>query len=190
MQMKKTKEARYLKAINDYKSARLSNVELAMRHGVSPATITYWVKKAGLSLRHPGRRPLRQPNRTHRQIIELAQHQTYEETGRKFGLSRQRVHYIIKRWEGDRPRKSELSATLPGPGDIREKKGEVISFRLSGKQVSKVQEFLQPFGVNGIASNSRACRAVLLMVLAGCASTEFSRLSPDQSQNNGLNTGK
>ena len=71
---------------------------LAHENGITPATLTGWAKKFGVPLRGRGRWRRANPSPQHARMIQLVRTQTYKAVGRRFGLTRQRVHQIIKRW--------------------------------------------------------------------------------------------
>jgi len=107
----------FLIAMAECRSNKFKNVELAARHSVSPATITYWMKKAGIPPRRRGRRQLEEPNDLHRKIIELSQNMTGAEIARRFDVSRQRVNNVLRRWSQFRPNRINRGQSLPSQDD-------------------------------------------------------------------------
>lgn len=109
--------------LEDYQNPKLTTEEIAELRGVSAATLTVWAKKAGIKLRSRGRRTLLAPTTKHRQILEMAQHLRYDQIGRKFGMQKQAVHRIVKRWRGwQEPRTAPFA-----PGDIVSWKGKRLT---------------------------------------------------------------
>lgn len=87
-------------ALKDYvNSPNTSVTAIAEKHGVSPSTLTVWAKKANIRLRGRGRESQRQPGARTREILELADSLTLEDVGARFGMSKQRVSRIVKRWK-------------------------------------------------------------------------------------------
>ncbi|MCL4785377.1 MAG: hypothetical protein KJ070_01085 [Verrucomicrobia bacterium] len=83
----------------EYQANQKTTNEIAQAHHISLATITVWAKKAGLPLRRRGRRRMSETTPRNRLILELAETLTYEATSRRFGISRQGVWRIVKRWK-------------------------------------------------------------------------------------------
>jgi hypothetical protein len=98
----------------EYKMRNLTTGEIAANHGISPATVTVWIKKAGLPLRQPGRRAQTEPTPRQREIIALASTCYYDAVGAKFGLHKQAVHRLVKRWRNWR----QTSRPSFAPGDV------------------------------------------------------------------------
>ena len=94
MNIKESKQ----QVLADYQASQKTTNEIAREHHVSLATITLWAKKAGLTLRRRGRRRMKQTPPRNKLILEYAAILTYEATGRIFGISRQGVWRIVKRW--------------------------------------------------------------------------------------------
>lgn len=87
-------------ALKDYVGhPTMSATDIAVKHGVSPSTLTVWAKKARIRLRGRGRQSLRQPSARTRDILELAESLTLEDVGLRFGMKKQRVSKIVKRWK-------------------------------------------------------------------------------------------
>jgi Homeodomain-like domain len=85
-------------ALAAYKANKLTSEQIAALYKICPATLTVWAKKAGFKLRTRGRRTLTQPTPRHLKILELAAHLRYDQIGAQFGMHKQQVHRIIKRW--------------------------------------------------------------------------------------------
>lgn len=101
-------------ALADYRKNELTSEEIAVKHGVSKATLTVWAKKAGVPLRNRGRKRYESPTARQREIIQLASVYNYDKVGERFGMLKQSVHRIVKRWRGwAQPRKAPFS-----PGDV------------------------------------------------------------------------
>jgi transposase-like protein len=163
----KTINPKFVVAVEEYKSGQFSNQALAARHGVSPSTIHYWIRRAGAPRKPRGPRPLEEPSPMQRQMIELSAALTGREVARRFGVSPQRVHQVLHRWEHLRPQRPEpvKSAAEQKPKKRRELRREIVSFRLTAPQADRVRATLRTWGLGNRFSNGAACRAVLLAAL-------------------------
>lgn len=85
-------------ALIDYQNPDMTSEEVAVKHNVSAATLTVWAKKAGLALRSRGRKAQDRPSPRQLEIIKLASVYTYEQVGERFGMAKQSIHRIVKRW--------------------------------------------------------------------------------------------
>jgi len=101
-------------ALADYQQRELTTDEIAAKHGISSATLTVWAKKAGLPLRNRGRKKQEVPTPRQMEIIKLASVYKYDQVGARFGMHKQSIHRIVKRWRNwAEPRKAPFA-----PGDI------------------------------------------------------------------------
>jgi hypothetical protein len=82
----------------NYQKLELTTGKIAAKHGISTATVTLWAKKAGLPLRGRGRKPPTEPTPKQREIITLARIFNYDTVGARFGMAKQSIHRIVKRW--------------------------------------------------------------------------------------------
>ena len=112
-------------ALADYQKREMTTVEIGALHGISTATLTVWAKKAGIALRNRGRKKQELPTPRQMEIIKLASVYKYDQVGARFGMHKQSVHRIVKRWRNfSSPRKAPFE-----PGDMllwRGKKFTVI----------------------------------------------------------------
>ena len=112
-------------ALADYQKPDLTTTEIALKHGISGATLTVWAKKAGLPLRQRGRKCQKVPTERQMKVIRLASVYKYEQVGQRMGMYKQSVHRIVKRWRNwMQPRSAPFA-----PGDLllwRGKKFTVI----------------------------------------------------------------
>jgi hypothetical protein len=93
-------------AMADYQKPDLTTEEIALKHGISSATLTVWAKKVGVPLRRRGRRKYEMPTPRQREILRLASVYRYDEVGKRFGVSKQCIHQTVQRWrEWVQPRK-------------------------------------------------------------------------------------
>lgn len=119
---------------------------IADEFGVSKATILNWGKQSESEPRKRGRRTLPAPGERDRLILELAQTLPVGLIARRHGLSRQRVHAILKRW-GCKPSsivQPDRAQSVDQGGDCsrqrKENKEIVISFRLSRRHAQLLRQ--------------------------------------------------
>lgn len=94
-------------AMSEYSACRKPVIAIAKKHGVTPSTLTMWAKKRGLPVRGRGRWRRETPPLQHKQIIQLAKSLTYREVGAQFGVTRQRINQILRRWGSTRSAKEK-----------------------------------------------------------------------------------
>lgn len=101
-------------ALIDYQNTALTVEAIAVKHGVSSATLTVWAKKAGLPLRMRGRKAQERPTPRQLEIIKLASVYRYDQVGERFGMKKQSIHRIVKRWRNwAQPKSAPFT-----PGDL------------------------------------------------------------------------
>ncbi len=88
------------KVLRDYQDAEIRTSEIARRYGISPATITLWARKAGLQMRTRGRKLQDTPTERQRAIIRTATTVSINEAVRQFGVHKQHVSRLVRRWRG------------------------------------------------------------------------------------------
>lgn len=142
--------------------------EIAARYGIAPSTLTMRAKRAGLPLRQQGRTPQRAPTFVQEQMIQLALERGYQYAASQFGLTKQRIHQIIKRWNRqERPqRKKALKKDGVGRTRGRLLKRHVISFRLDGVKMRQLYGELHNQSVKNPRSPSDAAREIVSAFLA------------------------
>ena len=114
--------------MREYLSGTMKVSEIAARFGVSSATISTRARSLGLPERGRGRRPHSEPPPRHREVLQLAEDRTYEEIPDQFGISKQRVHQILKRWSGAKA--EQWSDAAAKADEVNVYKSHVISFRV------------------------------------------------------------
>jgi len=85
-------------ALTDYQKREMTTEQIANKHGVSTATLTVWAKKAELPLRNRGRKRQKLPTPRQMEIVKLASLYTYDQVGERFGMHKQSIYRIVKRW--------------------------------------------------------------------------------------------
>lgn len=101
-------------ALEAYRERKLTTEEIALQFGISAATLTVWAKRAGMELRKRGRKKQERPTPRQLEIVRLSSLYKYEEVGRRFGMQKQSIHRIVKRWRSyANPRSAPFQ-----PGDV------------------------------------------------------------------------
>ncbi len=110
-------------ALSDYQRKDMTTDEIAKLHKISTATLTVWAKRAGMPLRKRGRRRQDRPTDLQLQIVKLASVYKYDQVGKQFGMHKQSVHRIVKRWRSfAEPRRAPFS-----PGDMLAWRGKKLT---------------------------------------------------------------
>lgn len=136
---------KYLVAL--YEQGQTTTHQIAARFGVSASYVTNAAKRAGLTLRHRGRRPSIEPSTDVQLMLLEAWTTRYVETAARFGTSKQNIARLVKRWKpwataefGPRNIGSEKSGCKSAKERARpEARRHVICFRISDSQMSKLQ---------------------------------------------------
>jgi len=98
----------------DYRDNKLTSAQIAKKYEVCPATLTNWALMMNVPLRGRGRRRQDVPTEQQRQILEYVQVHNYDRVGRMFGLCKQQIQRVVKRWKDwQKPSKPPFD-----PGDI------------------------------------------------------------------------
>ena len=98
------------RVLADYRDGKMTLSQIARKYRVSKESAIGWAHSAHLPPRRRGQPKLVQPTRRQKQILELAEICTFETVARRFGITKQRVSQIAKRWGVSR--KNELSRTI------------------------------------------------------------------------------
>lgn len=145
-------------ALKDYADPTRKTKDIAAKYGVSPSTLTVWARKAGLQLRGRGRDRSEEPDARTRAILEAAAALKQEDVAAKFGITKQRISKIVKRWKGwKKPTTAPFAigdeiewnrgiytVLEAGPlfGIVRDSKGDVINpfyWNMRGFKAHKVE---------------------------------------------------
>jgi hypothetical protein len=155
-------------AIRLYSDDEIRVVEIAAKFGVSSAAISTRVKELGLQQRGRGRWKQSLPGRQHRKMLNLLGTETQASVGRQFGLSRQRVNQIARRWASEISQ-SEREVSLASQPPVSrvqhqkfpETRPVVISFRLSTKLNSSLASARKSLGLGLRTSRNQVARAIV-----------------------------
>jgi hypothetical protein len=167
---------RQIKAMKIYRENNATSKQIAKMFSVSPSTLTVWAKSLGVTLRSRGRRRLKEPTSLQKQILRQAWHHTYETVGRSFGMKKQSIGRLAKRWWAwaekefgrrriSQGRKVELVSTPYTTASEPYARSAIVCFRLTSQQANRVREVLRAWGFGNRLSNGVACRAVLLRAI-------------------------
>lgn len=122
-------------ALKDYANTERPTKDIAEQYGVSASTLTVWAKKQGIQLRGRGRACQRQPDARTCEILEAAESLVLEDVGNMFGMSKQRVSKILRRWKGwKKPKDTPFE-----PGEQIVWKDQVFTVIQGGPIFGKVQ---------------------------------------------------
>ncbi len=152
-------EINLLEAMREYMAGTMKVSEIAARFGVSSATISTRARSLGLPERGRGRRPHSEPPPRHREILQLAEDQTYEEIADRFGFSKQRVHQILQRWSGAKAEEWNDAATKAD--EVNVYKSHVVSFRVGILEHSLLKKAVNTGHFVGSHSVNQVARAIL-----------------------------
>jgi hypothetical protein len=96
-------------ALADYQLGEMTLREIARKYRVSKESLINWAQKAALPPRRRGTPKRNQPTPRQKQILELIRIYEYEAVGRRFGVAKQEICRIAKRW--GTLRKDEVNRT-------------------------------------------------------------------------------
>lgn len=160
-------------ALRSYLKGDMLVRDIALRAGVSIATVSLWAKFAGILSRGRGRRELLVPNFKQSQILEALMSNTYASVGRKFGMTRAQAWAIANRWgrvEEIRlahcAKRSALPIKTSHLQADRSTREHILVFRLSEDDVTRLKETLGRIGLDKATSLNIGARTVLLQACA------------------------
>jgi transposase-like protein len=143
-----------------YSHSGLRVGEIARRFGVSPATISNRAKQLGLKQRGRGRWKRETPGAPHKQMLSLVSIESQASVARRFGVSRQRVNQIVRRW-GDWRHAKTPDKRNGDPVRVR-----VITFRIEEPAFQQLTETLQHPWFKRLRSPNRAAREIVYNFLS------------------------
>ena len=146
------------RVMRQYVAGEIRVCDISKRAGITAGALTARVKRLGLPLRGRGRKPLEKPTALHKKIIAAAEAESYEEVGFRFGISKQRVSAIVRRWNGSARRKNREAQD--------KRKLHVISFRVDEKMLKRLQSELENEYFRSFRSPSDVARELLTIFLA------------------------
>ncbi len=157
--------------LHDYGDPTITIKGISERHRVAIPAIIALARRAGVPHRGRGRRPMLEPSPFHRQILEAARNDTFENVGRRFGRTRQRMAQICHRWRewfpnGKRELPLSRRALLPAQPKFRlPLRNEIVCFRLAMPETAALKAMMKRTGLPTTVSLGAGARAVLLMTL-------------------------
>ena len=128
-----------------YRSGQATSKEIAQRFHVSPATLTVWARKSRVPLRGRGRRAGVEPSAAIQLILLEAWTGSYAAAGVRFGVTKQRVGQLVKRWRawavaqfGQRKTRHHKTDQGQEQRAIAPVRPHVISFRIADSELTKL----------------------------------------------------
>jgi hypothetical protein len=135
---------------------------IANRYSLKSSAFQYWARRIGLPMRQRGRRARPRPTAQHARILDLVREHGIAGTARQVGVSRQRVHQIVCRWEpGLRRRAAEPKLKVLRPPKRRAPRNIVVSFRISTDEWERLLE-TRSYGGKSQMSGFAKARAIVL----------------------------
>ncbi len=133
--------------IQGYKTGQSNQSELARRHGLCAATVSNWVREAGCPTGSRGRPAHKQPTSRQQEMLRRAWANTYAVAALRFGVSKQYLSQLAKRWQDWAehelgPRRSLSSSVAPKVKSPKRApripSPNVISFRIPDSALAKI----------------------------------------------------
>jgi hypothetical protein len=85
-------------ALAEYQLGKMTLRQIARKYRVSKESLIKWAQKAALPPRRRGTPKRIQPTPHQKQILELIRIYEYEAVGKRFGVTKQEICRIAKRW--------------------------------------------------------------------------------------------
>ena len=125
----------------------VTTAELVAKHHVSPSAISNLANKYGFPKLTRGRKKAAAPSPQQLEILSAIRSETLEKVGLRYGVTKQRVWYISKRWAHyqllDESSVVEVNAERSMPEEVLATKKDVrpfvISFRLTTAQMNRLR---------------------------------------------------
>jgi len=129
-----------------YRVSEQTTDELARCYGIHASLVTYLAKRAGIPLRGQGVRPRLAPSHKAQVLLLEAWTTTYAEAATRFGVSKQHVGHLVKRWKawaiaqfGQRKIKRVESLGSQEQRPVKSARPHVISFRVTDSELANLQ---------------------------------------------------
>ena len=132
--------------IEEYKTGEFNQGDLARRHGVATATVSNWLHKAGVATGKRGRKAYKSPTQLQQLMLLDAWTETYKVAAGRYGVSKQCLHHLAKRWKSWAeqefgPRRLEPQLDNQSEPEVfaeRTLSPNVISFRIPDSALAKI----------------------------------------------------
>lgn len=168
----KPRQLRIAPELRDFVNRKQTTNVIAKRHGISPSTLTARAKKAGLPLRKRGRWHLTEPSPQQKQILQMVESNTYAQVGVRFGVSKQRVSQLVRRW------KNWMGRESTGRRGFRKRKPRIVSFRIEDAAFHRLNHLLKHPWFKNLRSTGGAAREIVYKYLRDVfPETPFSSIS-------------
>ncbi len=139
------------RVLRDYLEGEHTVAQIGRMHGVSAVTVCNLVARAGVPRRRRGRRVLQEPSERDRAILEAVKLRNFEDVGREYGVSRQRIEQITKRWRDWNPVERDLAlraaACVSPARSKRALKSCIVSFRLTAEEAARLSQYQMSLGL-------------------------------------------
>lgn len=152
-----TKSRRLSPELLEYRDSAEPTRLIAARYCVSPSTLTVRARKAGLALRNRGRWKRTEPTTVQKKIIAMARTYGCRHTALRFGITKQRISFLMRRWKNWPDR-------LDGS---RSTGAQVITFQISDSVMIQLDEVLKHPWFSHLDSTSDAAREIVKAFLSG-----------------------
>ena len=155
-----------MSALVDLASSDDTAKVISQRYSLAASALHYWGKRIGLPMRQRGRQVLLEPTPRHARILELVRSHGITEAARRVGISRQRAHAIVCRWEPAlRGRRAVVKLAVLPRAERRPPRNIVVSFRISTDDWERLLA-VTPVDGEGETSGFAKARAIVLSHLA------------------------
>ncbi len=166
---------------------------IAEQCGVSLPLVCTTAKQAGVPMRGRGRTRLLEPSQKHHAMLPEAWNSSYHAAGLKFGVTRQAIWTLAKRWRtwaenrlGQRQRGYAPRSTIASGGPAtaiyappsRQPKSRVVSFRLSLPALAALRCRLVNCDSSAARSEHDVARLIVLKFLEGDRVPEINSQQP------------
>lgn len=166
-----------------YQKNEQTTDELARRYGVHASLVTYLAKQAGIPLRGQGVRPRLAPSHKAQELLLEAWTTTYAEAAARFGVSKQHVGHLVKRWRawavaqfGPRKIKRVESLGNQEHRPVKTVRPHVICFRVTDSELGELEAQRGKLPAPWVSSSHSAARFHLIRSLGptpvGCANSQ------------------
>ena len=166
-----------------YRQSERTTDELARCYGVHASLVTYLAKQAGIPLRGHGVRPRLAPSHKAQELLLEAWTTTLAEAAARFGVSKQHVGYLVKRWKNWAIAQfGQRVITCSEPRGKQQHhctkivRPHVISFRVTDSELAELQAQRGKLPAPWVSSSHSAARFHLIRSLGltpiGCANSQ------------------
>ena len=140
---------------------------VAERYSLNPSSLHFWSKRVGLPLRQRGRRSSLEPTAKNARILKFVRAHGITGAARRIGLSKQRVYWVVCRWEPElRGRRSTVKPMVVPRPSRSPARNIIVCFRISTDEWQRLLTAAPVDGENKKSGFSKA-RAIVLKYISG-----------------------